>query len=99
MSTESPSSIVLIGPAMETLFARSKDSLWPSRILNDPEMVRQADMRQNLYAKLCAAFDHMPDPTTEVAEALETGAVEEDAVAELFEQLATLGLCCTFRLN
>ena len=88
MSTESPSSIVLIGPAMETLFARSKDSLWPSRILNDPEMVRQADMRQNLYAKLCAAFDHMPDPTTEVAEALETGAVEEDAVAELFEQLA-----------
>jgi hypothetical protein len=83
-----PKKACLIGPAVETLFAMSKGSYWPKEILSNPVIQLQTKLRQTLHAKLDSLFSRIKDPATEVAEALEAGVVEADAVAEVYDLLA-----------
>ena len=85
--SEKTSSVVLIEPAMETLFARSKESLWPLEILDDPDLIVQAEMRQKLHAKLNTLFQQMSDPVTEVTVAVHMGEVRPRSIAELYDLL------------
>lgn len=90
MTKRSPIDIVLVEPAIETLFVRSKESLWPSSILDDPELAQEVGMRQKLYASLKALFANIPQPGMAIDTAVDAGRVLAQDVYEVCVLLTTL---------
>ncbi|MBI4118491.1 MAG: hypothetical protein HY455_03085 [Parcubacteria group bacterium] len=86
MAEPSPKT-VLIGPAVETLFARSVESPWPQDILNDPDLVLHSELRQKLCTALDTLYKQLPDSRMDIAAAIEMRIVGADAVAELYRLL------------
>ena len=81
------STLFLVRPAMETLFARSKESLWPETILNDPVLVQEASLRHSLYVALSAIFERVP-VTEELSAAVDRKLIATDEAARMYDLLA-----------
>jgi hypothetical protein len=90
MTKRPPIDIVLVEPATQTLFTRSKDSLWPPSILDNHELAQEVNMRQKLYASLKALFANIPDPNMDLGTAIDEGRVRGRDVLDLFTLLTAL---------
>ncbi|MBI4120765.1 MAG: nucleotidyltransferase domain-containing protein, partial [Parcubacteria group bacterium] len=87
MQKEPSTKIVMTAPAVETLFARDRGSPWPDIVFDDPNAVRQTEVRQALHTKLEEVFERIPNPTTDLLVAVEKRSVEPEAATELYDLL------------
>ncbi|MBI2030671.1 nucleotidyltransferase domain-containing protein [Candidatus Kaiserbacteria bacterium] len=82
------SRVLLVAPAMESLFARNTSSPWPSAILDHPVIVSQAGARKVFHEKLEELFRILPDPTVGIETAIDTGILAPQVAVEFFDLLA-----------
>lgn len=82
------SRVLLVAPAMESLFARNINSPWPSAILDHPVIVWQVGAQKVLHEKIEELFQILPDPTIGIETAVDTGMLAPQVAAEFFDLLA-----------
>jgi len=81
--------LIVVPPAVESLLAvGTGESMWPSIIQDNPEIRSQAEMRRILFKKLDLLFRQIPKATTEIAEAIDSGKINPETVAEIYELMA-----------
>jgi hypothetical protein len=90
MTHQSLSEAILVGPAIESLFAQRKDSPWPSNILDDIAQMSDMRRRRMLHAKLREIFLQIPDATVDVVDAVKEGHVLQGCLAQTYNLLADL---------
>lgn len=83
------SEIIIVQPPIESLLTiRDEDSFWPKELRDDPEIKKQTERRERLYAKLGILFQKIPKADMEISEALDSGQVDPELITEIYELLA-----------
>ena len=87
---ESKESInVIVAPAGESLlYPEQKDSLWPSEVNNNKELIEQAQLRQNLSNHF-DSLSSVPN-TMEIAEILEKKLLSTEKATDMYKELFVL---------
>ncbi|MBI5733092.1 nucleotidyltransferase domain-containing protein [Candidatus Jorgensenbacteria bacterium] len=83
-------SVILSPPPVESIMDMVNDgvSLWPISIITNRDIKSEITIRQNLLGKLTSLFKNIPNVTTSIVEAINSGKVDEEQAAGLYESLA-----------
>ncbi len=88
---ESSSNISVIPPALESFLQRTnQDALWLEEVKKNKEFSDQVTARRELNERLDAVLSKLPRPDVSLQEAVKSGDLKEESVAELYTALSAL---------